>query len=57
MGDVYQTILTNMGHEIYTGDSYVRAKFEANRAGFECHITRNGTIIARRGRFGCWKEY
>ena len=52
---IYQTVLTNFGNDVYIGNSLEEAKKAADKAGFEAVILLDGATVAWFSPIGGWK--
>jgi hypothetical protein len=57
MTEIFQTILTNFGTTLYTGESVDVAQVNAETSGFECTVLRDGSLIFSYSPISGWKAY
>lgn len=57
MFNIYQTTLTNFGHDVYIGDDYEAARAAAVQSGFESSVLLDGALIGTHSPIAGWKHY
>ena len=55
MPKIYQTILTNFGTTVYTGQASHEAAQAAENSGFECQILLDGSLVGMFSPISGWK--
>jgi hypothetical protein len=57
MFNIYQTIMTNFGTTVYTGQASHEAAQAAEKSGFECTILRDGSFVGSYSPISGWKFF
>ena len=57
MTEIYQTILTNFGTELYVGENIDVAQVNAEMSGFECSVLRDGQVAFTYSPITGWRSY
>jgi len=57
MPKIYQTILTNFGTTLYTGQASHEAAQAAENSGFECTILLDGSFVGSYSPISGWKFF
>lgn len=57
MPNLYQTILTNFGTTVYTGQASHEAAQVAEKSGFECQILCDGGLVGTYSPINGWRFF